>query len=108
MFGLERWRPTRTISPLTDIDAYISRFFHEPFMESLGAQSWTPSCDLVETNSEIRIVCDLPGMRKEDLEIQLASGNSLVVRGERKFEERQDSRYHRMERFFGNFTRTFV
>jgi HSP20 family protein len=109
MFGLEKWRPTRLpVRPTGDLEDFVSRFFNEPFMTSFGAHTWSPSCDLIETGDEIRVVCDLPGMKRENIEVQITSENTLMIRGERTFKEREESRYHRMERFYGNFTRTFV
>ena len=109
MFGLEKWRPTRLpLRPAGDLEDFVSRFFNEPFMTSFGAHTWSPSSDLIETGDTIRIVCDLPGTKKENIEVQLTTENTLMIRGERAFEEREGSRYHRMERFYGNFTRTFV
>jgi HSP20 family protein len=114
MFGLERWNPTRQTSrPAVDqmvsrFDDMVSRFFDEPFFNGMGAQTWTPSADIVETDDHLKIYLDLPGMRKEDLDIQLVNANTLVVRGDRKFEQQEDNKYLRLERFSGSFSRSFV
>jgi HSP20 family protein len=47
-------------------------------------------------------------MTQENLDIQLTGNNTLTIRGERKFEEIDKAKYHRVERFYGNFARSFV
>jgi HSP20 family protein len=47
-------------------------------------------------------------MTQENLDIQLTGNNTLTIRGERKFEEIDKAKYHRVERFYGNFMRSFV
>ena len=110
MFGIERRKPAATFSRpgvYGEFDELLSRFFDEPYFSHTNAQVWTPTCDLSETEDEIRILMDLPGMNKDQIDIQL-NESTLVVRGERKFEEQEKVRYHRLERFYGNFTRSFV
>ena len=110
MLGIERLRPTRGInrsSAFGDFDDMVNRFFEGSLSPQLwNSQAWVPTCDLTETENEIRILMDLPGMNKENVDIQLNEG-TLVIRGERKFEEQEKTRYHRLERFNGSFTRSF-
>jgi HSP20 family protein len=114
MFGLERWNPTRQTSlpavnqMVSRFDEMVSRFFDEPFFEGQGAQFWVPSSDILENDDSIKIYLDLPGMRHEDLDIKLVDSNTLVVKGERKIQDQDGSRYIRLERFSGNFTRSFL
>lgn len=111
MFSLEKCSPARSLTRSaigSDFDDLVSRFFEEPFFNVRGPQMWTPSSDVIETEDQIKICLDLPGMKKENLDIQLTESNTLVVRGERKYEEQDKSKYHRLERFYGNFTRSFV
>jgi len=108
MIGMEKWMPSRSINNLNTFDELVSRFFDEPFFQGNGAQNWAPAADVVETEEQLKIHLDLPGMSKDNLNIELKDGKTLVIRGERKFEEQEKSKYHRVERFYGNFTRSFV
>ena len=70
-------------------------------------KAWTPLCDIFETDKELVIKFELPEVRKEDVEVKLEQ-NMLTLRGERKFEEKTDrENYHRVERRYGEFMRTF-
>ena len=108
---MERWRPSRGINRTNlfpEFDDFVSRFFEEPTLNATGAQNWVPSSDILETDDHLLINLDLPGMKQENLDIQLTGNNTLTIRGERKFEEIDKAKYHRLERFYGNFTRSYV
>ncbi len=108
MIGIERFRPNRGVS-FPEFDDLVSRFFNEPYLNNTTpAQTWVPSSDIMETDESLKIHLDIPGMSKENLDIQLTGNNTLTIRGERKFEEVEKAKYHRLERYFGSFTRTFV
>lgn len=66
---------------------------------------WTPALDLYQTNDDIIAVVELPGMRKEDIELSLHDG-MLTISGERKDETREDDKNARTERFVGKFRRS--
>lgn len=108
MVGLEKCNPVRfqKNQDWTSVENFFSKFFDESFFS--GIKSWSPSSDVLESDSEVRIHMDVPGLRKEDLDIQLAENNTLVIRGERKFGEQEGSKFHRRERFYGSFNRTFL
>jgi HSP20 family protein len=80
-----------------------------PFMR-MGSTMRVPDTDVVETQDEIRVVCELPGMRADQVELSLEN-NVLTIAGEKR-EERQeggeDDRYHLTERRWGRFSRAFV
>lgn len=79
-----------------------------PVEETLPLLAWTPPCDIYETEKEIVLKAELPEVRKEDVHINIEN-NMLTLRGERKFEEaaaRDD--YHRIERHYGEFMRSFT
>ena len=101
MFGMEIYRPNRQLNDL------FSKFFEET-ASAPQTQTWTPTSDVFETEDQIRIYLDLPGMTRENLDIQLTGNNTLTIRGERKFEEVEKAAYHRVERFYGNFARSFA
>ena len=69
--------------------------------------AWTPSCDIYETESELVLMFELPGVKKEDLEVALEN-HTLTLRGERKFDQMTDHKnYRRIECHYGKFTRSF-
>ena len=70
-------------------------------------ESWTPAVDVHEEEDAYLITADLPGMKKDDVQITLED-NTLTFSGERNFEETADKdSYSRLERGYGKFTRTF-
>lgn len=71
-----------------------------------AAKAWTPRVDVEETDKEIVVKADLPGVDPKNVEISVENG-VLTVRGERK-EEKEDKKknYHRVERFAGSFYRS--
>lgn len=72
-----------------------------------SGQSWSPSVDVVETADAIVLHAELPGMKKEEIEIQL-SGETLAIRGERACAPcGQGENFHRIERRYGRFSRAF-
>jgi HSP20 family protein len=75
--------------------------------EPAATTSWSPSVDIFETEGEIVVKSELPGMDRKDITLHLES-NVLTLRGERKFEkETKEENYHRIERSYGNFSRSF-
>src|SRR5712672_1846674 len=72
------------------------------------ASTWTPLVDIFEDSETITLKVELPEVDANDVDIQL-EGNALLLRGERKLEnadKRQD--YHRIERYYGSFSRSFT
>lgn len=68
---------------------------------------WSPAVDITETADEIVLEAELPGMKKEDIDISL-SGETLTLSGQRKFEQAQHSeQYLRIERQYGSWRRSF-
>ncbi len=93
------------------------RFYEDPFTmfrpflpreENLPFTAWTPACDIYETEKELVLKMELPDVKKEFVHVTVEN-NVLTVRGERKFEEKVDcENYHRIERTFGEFMRSFT
>jgi HSP20 family protein len=72
-----------------------------------GAQLWAPVVDVTENENEIVLEAELPGMKKDEIDIQL-NGDTLTLRGERQLEQSQkDEQYHRVERQYGAWQRSF-
>jgi HSP20 family protein len=68
---------------------------------------WSPSADISETEKEYLIRAELPGVRKEDVKVNLADG-MITIEGERKQEkDEKGEKFHRVERFYGSFSRRF-
>ena len=104
---LVRWDPMRELASM-EIDR-LNRMFTDLFPTQFG-RTWMPAVDIYETDEghEYVIKAELPEMRREDINITFENG-VLTLRGERKaeFEETKD-KYHRMERQYGSFTRSFT
>ncbi len=115
MNSLTRWqRPLLATWPgfgrLTDLRDEIDRLFGAPLAEiTRGAQVlsvWTPGIDLYEDKDNLYVKAELPGMKREEIEVSLREG-TLSISGERKSETKFDeAEVHRAERFFGRFQRS--
>jgi HSP20 family protein len=113
--NIVKWqRPTLSTWPsfgrLADLRDEIDRLFESPLSEltrtSQLLSGWTPALDVYEDKDSFIVKAELPGMKKEDIEVSLHDG-SLSISGERKTEaKREDSEVYRAERFFGRFQRT--
>ena len=114
--------PHRSFTNLLPMDPFrlfnrSTRLFDEPFTmfrpflpleEELPRLAWTPPCDIYETEKEIVLKMELPEVKKENVHVTLES-NLLTLRGERTFEEKVDrENYHRIERNYGEFMRSFT
>jgi HSP20 family protein len=98
------------VGRLSTLREEIDRLFESPLAElARGSQilsGWTPALDLFEDKDNFVVKAELPGMKREDIEVSLHEG-SLSISGERKTEEkRQEADVYRTERFFGRFQRT--
>lgn len=73
----------------------------------IGTRRWYPAFDVCEGDREITIHADLPGLKKQDVKVELGDGY-LAISGERKCEKKEEKEnYRRFERCFGKFYRTF-
>jgi HSP20 family protein len=102
--------------PFRQLQERFNRLFGEgfdPFMKTFGEENWSlstwaPACDIYENDNEIVIKAELPEVKKEDINVSFENG-VLSIRGERKFsEETKRENYHRLERSYGEFTRSFT
>jgi HSP20 family protein len=70
-------------------------------------ENWMPSVDVLEKDGNLILRAEIPGMTEKQIELKL-EGNTLTLKGERKMEnEDKKSSYHRIESFYGSFTRSF-
>ena len=102
---VSNWGP---FDHLTNLRQEINRLFDLPFEESARESeffAWAPAVDLYENKDQLVVHAELPGMKKEDIEISLHQGN-LIISGERKLESQVgEGETSRSERFFGRFQR---
>jgi HSP20 family protein len=76
--------------------------------EALIAGKFVPAVDVYEDAEKLVLKLEVPGIRREDLDIRV-EGRTLTVKGERKFEsEEKEENFHRIERRFGSFVRSFT
>jgi HSP20 family protein len=76
--------------------------------ESITESLWEPLTDITEDGKEFLVKLELPGMKKEDVKVTVENG-TLRISGERKAEkEEKTKKYHRIERSYGAFERTFT
>jgi len=104
-----RWDPFRDLVTLRD---KMNRLFEETFSSrgeerDLVSSTWTPSVDIFETEQDLILSAELPGIEEKDIEIKIED-HTLTLKGERKFEkETKEENYHRIERAYGSFYRSF-
>ena len=76
--------------------------------ESFKLADWSPLVDITEVDHEYLFKADLPEMKKDDVKVTIENG-ILYISGERRAEKEEKKRkFHRLERFFGTFERTFT
>jgi len=95
---------------LSNLREEIDRLFEAPLAELARStqllSGWTPALDVFEDKDNIFVKAELPGMKKEEIELSLHDG-SLSISGERKSENKyEDAEVYRAERFVGKFQRT--
>lgn len=114
MVAIVRWDPFRDVMTLQD---RMNRLFDQALSktridrvddeEGLNTSTWVPAVDIFETADSVVVKAELPGVSRENIDIQVRD-NTLTLKGERKFErEIQDENYLRIERSYGAFHRAF-
>ena len=104
--NLMRWDPYREVSSLQD---RLNRAFggRTERDDEMQLAAWAPPVDIAEEKDRILITAELPGFKENEIEIQTENG-MLTLLGERKFEKETDGKsYHRVERSYGQFVRSF-
>ncbi len=105
-----KWDPLRDLLSIQD---RMNRLFEQTLSrsraeEGITASTWSPAVDIYETPETIIMKADLPGLSREDIEIQIRD-NTLTLRGERRFaKDVQQENYLRIERAYGAFQRNFT
>ena len=112
MNALTQWDPFREMQ---ELQQRISGLFGRPQgrrseerEDSIASSEWAPLVDIIEDEKEYLVKAELPEVKREDVKVSVENG-MLTIRGERKIEkEEKDKRYHRLERGYGSFVRSFM
>ena len=106
--ALVRWSPARDMLTL---QGEMDRMFGDVFGRRISEEStlpWAPPVDVEETADRYLVRAELPGLKQEDIKITVED-NRLVIHGEKRREaEKSGTNYHRVERVFGQFERSFT
>jgi HSP20 family protein len=91
-----RWDPIRDLLAIQQrLDRYAP-----------GPAGWTPAVDILETSDQYLVTAEVPGIRRDDLDIQVHDGR-ITISGVRRERTENCEQYHRIERGHGSFSRTF-
>jgi len=103
--------PIRGVRPFLEVQQEVRRLFQELVHQPWGTAgpqrdaSWQPRCDMVETDEAIVVDVELPGVKREDVHLEV-EGDFLRITGERRATaQRQDRNYHYLEQQYGHFER---
>lgn len=107
--SLTRWNPFRE---LEEMSSRLNRLLAWPAMgettrEAMTNTTWAPAVDIAETETEYLVSAEIPDVKKEDVKVLVQNG-VLSISGERRSEkEEKGKRFHRIEREYGSFMRSF-
>src|SRR6267143_5065905 len=105
-----RYDPFRDLRTLQE---EVNRLFSNNLNLSFGEEgiargAWNPNVDIYENKDQIVLEAELPGMKREDFDLTIEN-SVITLRGERHFEKKDETdNYHRVERAYGTFTRSFT
>jgi HSP20 family protein len=102
--GTVVWNPFRELARLEN---ELNKVFGEilPQKEIAQVQAWSPRVDVYEKDNNIVIEAEIPGAKKEDIEVKIKD-NNVIIKGEvKKEEEKKEENFYRSERFYGHFER---
>jgi HSP20 family protein len=108
--AITRWDPFRDVVALQNRMNSLFQDFNRAQNENdpVATAAFVPAVDIYEDEHKIVLKLEVPGMKQEDLDIQLEN-NTLMIRGERKFEkDEKEENFHRIERRYGSFFRAFT
>jgi HSP20 family protein len=114
---IAKTEPARALSPFEEMERRFEDLFRRPF--SLMEPSWwprlrmpemeevSPKVDIFEEGDNFVVKAEIPGLKKEEIEVNL-TGDMITISGEKKKEEKVEKKdYYRVERSYGSFTRSF-
>ncbi|MDH3348965.1 MAG: Hsp20/alpha crystallin family protein [Desulfobulbaceae bacterium] len=116
--GLVKKHQTTPTSPFGEMERYFEEFMRNPFSfpsrHGMGASIFNVgrelscSTDIYEDGDDLVVKAEIPGMTKDDIQVKV-SGDTVTIAGEKKQEEKVEKQhYHRVERSFGSFRRSFT
>lgn len=107
MTSITRWGRIPNFNALQD---QMNKLFENTVHgqgENSAITSWAPAVDIYETENELVLKADLPGVSEKEIDVRVEN-NMLTVRGERQFETKvKEDNYLRVERTYGSFSRSF-
>lgn len=111
---LVRWNPARDLMRFPsdifrmqrEIDQLVDSVFRRDTDEDLFPSVWSPAVDVAESDNEYLVKVELPGINKEDVKVTVQD-SVLTILGEKK-QETEAKNYHRVERSYGSFQRSFT
>jgi HSP20 family protein len=108
---ITRWDPSREMEEvqnrLSNLFGRTAARLGDAKEESITVAEWAPLVDITEDDKEYIIKTELPEVKKEDVKVAVENGLLTIV-GERKFEKEENKKYHRVERAYGRFVRSFI
>jgi HSP20 family protein len=107
--AITRWDPFRDVLTLQNrLNSLFQDYRGQNEGDLVSTAAFVPPVDIYEDEHKIVLKLEVPGLKQEDLDLQLEN-NTLTVRGERKFEkEEKEENFHRIERRYGSFFRSFT
>jgi len=114
--GLAPYRPSGWITPFVRMEEMLDEFFRRPGGRTMWPElprifeeaEQTPTVDIYEAGDDVIVKSDLPGIAKEDIEVNLTD-DTITISGEKKREEKIEKKdYFRLERAYGSFKRSFA
>jgi HSP20 family protein len=114
--ALIKWMGEDVLEPFrdfSDFPAEINRLFGRPvfpgtWLAPKNGGQWLPDVDITEEKDRILVKADLPGMKQEEISVEVSDG-ILTIKGERKREtESKEGKTYRVERSYGSFLRSFT
>jgi HSP20 family protein len=108
--AIVRWSPMKDLMGMQEeMDMLFDNFFSSARRrDEVGLARWAPRVDIAEDNTSYELTADLPGMKKDDIKVEVHDG-TLRLRGEKKIEQEKDQKNYRLaERYYGEFVRTFT
>jgi len=104
--AIKQWSPWQDLENLQHQISDILGDVGRPILDAREGQ-WIPRVDIHETDEALVLQAELPGMKKEDVKLEVKDG-TLLISGERRYEKDvKEERVHRIERSYGSFSRSF-
>tara|TARA_Y100000588_G_scaffold376568_1_gene454534 strand:+ start:173 stop:610 length:438 start_codon:yes stop_codon:yes gene_type:complete len=105
--ALTHWKSATLFNFGSDFDRYFDNFWNNR-EDRLSNFTWSPAVDIKETKEAIEVSAELPGLNKEEIDVDVANG-VLSIKGEKKYKkESEGENARRTERAYGSFSRAFT